>query len=94
MFKIFFLLKKATIKTPQNVGIIFFFIFSKKYKKINIEYFIFSLFLKLFYSKNIFLIKNHFLKFIIKSLIDFFFLLCRLIFFLVRNIFSYYRFFF
>ncbi|EAI9138982.1 hypothetical protein C0865_08460, partial [Campylobacter jejuni] len=67
---------------------------SKKYKKINIEYFIFSLFLKLFYSKNIFLIKNHFLKFIIKSLIDFFFLLCRLIFFLVRNIFSYYRFFF
>ncbi|EAL5674728.1 hypothetical protein DRR23_08155, partial [Campylobacter coli] len=69
-------------------------IFSKKYKKINIEYFIFSLFLKLFYSKNIFLIKNHFLKFIIKSLIDFFFLLCRLIFFLVRNIFSYYRFFF
>ncbi|EAH7760859.1 hypothetical protein FTH63_08870 [Campylobacter jejuni] len=94
MFKIFFLSKKATIKTPQNVGIIFFFIFSKKYKKINIEYFIFSLFLKLFYSKNIFLIKNHFLKFIIKSLIDFFFLLCRLIFFLVRNIFSYYRFFF
>ncbi|EAI3651729.1 hypothetical protein CLC12_08740 [Campylobacter jejuni] len=85
-----FLSKKATIKTPQNVGIIFFFIFSKKYKKINIEYFIFSLFLKLFYSKNIFLIKNHFLKFIIKSLIDFFFLLCRLIFFLVRNIFSYY----
>ncbi|EAJ5663879.1 hypothetical protein DL038_08630, partial [Campylobacter jejuni] len=73
MFKIFFLSKKATIKTPQNVGIIFFFIFSKKYKKINIEYFIFSLFLKLFYSKNIFLIKNHFLKFIIKSLIDFFF---------------------
>ncbi|EAH5638749.1 hypothetical protein FMI36_07945 [Campylobacter jejuni] len=73
MFKIFFLSKKAAIKTPQNVGIIFFFIFSKKYKKINIEYFIFSLFLKLFYSKNIFLIKNHFLKFIIKSLIDFFF---------------------
>ncbi|EAL5700143.1 hypothetical protein DR713_07735, partial [Campylobacter jejuni] len=73
MFKIFFLSKKATITFPQNVGIIFFFIFSKKYKKINIEYFIFSLFLKLFYSKNIFLIKNHFLKFIIKSLIDFFF---------------------
>ncbi|EDP6715988.1 hypothetical protein FVZ01_07965, partial [Campylobacter jejuni] len=80
MFKIFFLSKKATIKTPQNVGIIFFSFFLKNIKKINIEYFIFSLFLKLFYSKNIFLIKNHFLKFIIKSLIDFFFLIMTIFF--------------
>ncbi|EDF8548796.1 hypothetical protein GB947_07455 [Campylobacter coli] len=61
MFKIFFLSKKATITFPQNVGIIFFYFF-KKYQKINIKYLFFYC-SEVFYSKNIFHIKNHFLIF-------------------------------